>query len=83
MAMRTITASEFKAKCLKLMDEGNESGDTLTITKNGRPVATLRAAEPKRRSLWGLHAGQIKIYGDVDEDAYPDFEKDWDEERNL
>ena len=40
-AARTIKASEFKAKCLKLMDEVAESGEEIIITKNGRPVSRL------------------------------------------
>ena len=40
-AARTIKASEFKAKCLKLMDEVADSGEEIIITKRGRPVAKL------------------------------------------
>ena len=40
-AARTIKASEFKAKCLKLMDEVAETGEEIIITKNGKPVAKL------------------------------------------
>ena len=36
---RTVSAGEFKAKCLKLMDEVNESGEQIVITKHGRPVS--------------------------------------------
>jgi prevent-host-death family protein len=39
--MRTLKASEFKAKCLKLMDEVAESGEAIVITKNGKPIAQL------------------------------------------
>lgn len=67
MTTRTIKASEFKAKCLKLMDEVNETGEILTITKNGKPVAELRPAIRKRKSLFGLHKGLIEIHGDLDE----------------
>ena len=35
MIMRTIKASEFKAKCLQLMDEVNETGEIITVTKKG------------------------------------------------
>ena len=38
---RTLKASEFKAKCLKLMDEVASSGDEIVITKSGRPVSRL------------------------------------------
>lgn len=65
MAQRTIKASEFKAKCPKLMDDINESGDTLTVTKNGRPVVEVRPAVRKRKSLWGSHAGQGQTLGDI------------------
>ena len=41
MSHRTVTATEFKAKCLALLDEVNESGETLTITKRGKAVATV------------------------------------------
>ena len=43
MANRIVKASEFKAKCLKLMDEVAATGDTITVTKNGRPVVEVRA----------------------------------------
>ena len=32
---RTMKASEFKAKCLGLMDEVAENGGEIVITKNG------------------------------------------------
>ena len=38
--VRTITASEFKAKCLELMDEVAESGVALVITKERPPCLT-------------------------------------------
>jgi len=34
--MQTIKASEFKAKCLALMDQVKETGDEIVITKNGK-----------------------------------------------
>ena len=50
---RTIKASEFKAKCLKLMDEVAETGEEIIITKNGKPVAKLSAHREKpKTSLW-------------------------------
>ncbi len=63
--MRTIKASEFKAKCLKLMDEVAATGEPLVITKNGRPVAQLEPVVRGRKSIWGLHKGQVEILGDI------------------
>jgi len=38
---RTTTATEFKAKCLALIEEVQEKGAELVISKHGRPVARL------------------------------------------
>ncbi len=61
--MKTVKASEFKAKCLKLMDQVAETGETLVITKNGRPVAELRPIKKRVKTLFGLHKGRIT--GDI------------------
>jgi prevent-host-death family protein len=41
MTPREITASQFKARCLRLLDEVAESGEALVVTKHGRPVARV------------------------------------------
>lgn len=38
-----VGAAEFKAKCLKLIDEMQADGESITITKRGKPVAVLSA----------------------------------------
>ena len=63
--MNRIKASEFKAKCLGLMDEVARTGESLVITKNGKPVATLVPYARKRASLAGLHRGSVRILGDI------------------
>lgn len=64
--MTTIQASVFKAKCLSLMDQVARTGETIIVTKNGKPVAELRPHHPPRaKSLIGLHKGQIEILGDI------------------
>jgi prevent-host-death family protein len=63
--MRTVKASEFKAKCLKLMDEVAKSGEPILITRNGEPVAELGPARRRPKTLFGLHAGQGAITGDI------------------
>ena len=61
-----IAATEFKAKCLALLDEIEEHGGTITVTKRGRPVATLSAAKkPIWKSPAGILAGKVKITGDI------------------
>ena len=63
--MRTIKASEFKAKCLKIMDEVAETGDAVMITKNGVPVAQLVPAVQKPETVVGALKGSVTIHGDI------------------
>lgn len=73
--MATIQASEFKAKCLALMERVAATGETLVITKNGRPVAELHRYTPGRAdSPFGLHR-QLKITGEV---IAPLDQRDWE-----
>jgi prevent-host-death family protein len=62
---KAIKASEFKAKCLALIDEVAESGTTLTITKNGKPVADVIPHQMPKRSPLGLLKGRMAIKGDI------------------
>lgn len=62
--MRTIQASEFKAKCLALMDEVSRTGEPLVITKNGKPVAELRPCSGRKATPWGMHPA-LRITGDI------------------
>jgi len=68
MATRTVSATEFKAKCLALFDEVQQSGDSITITKRGLPVAVVsppkRRARARKSSMNSL-AGKVKIVGDI------------------
>lgn len=38
---KEITATQFKARCLRLLDEVAETGETLIVTKHGKPVARV------------------------------------------
>ncbi len=63
--MQIMKASEFKAKCLALMDQVNETGDEIVITKNGKPVSILKAYKEVPKTLFGLHKGKIKSNDDL------------------
>jgi prevent-host-death family protein len=64
---RKIKASEFKAKCLSLLDKVDRSGEKLVVTKNGRPVADIVPHSPDREGagLLGLYKGRMEILGDI------------------
>ncbi|WP_157138666.1 type II toxin-antitoxin system Phd/YefM family antitoxin [Asticcacaulis biprosthecium] len=60
----SIGAGDFKAKCLKLLDQVAETRQPLTITKHGKPVARLVPIEPKR-PLFGALKGSVYYEGDI------------------
>ena len=54
---KMVPATEFKAKCLALIDEMERSGEPLTVTRRGKPSITLtarRPASPKIDSVFGM-----------------------------
>lgn len=66
MGNRVVTATELKAKCLALLDEIDDRGDTITVTKRGRPVATLQPVKKRPwRSPKGAWVGKVEIVGDI------------------
>ena len=63
--MQTIQASEFKAKCLALIDKIAASGQTLVVTKKGKPIVEMKLFSWKRvTSQFGLHP-DLEIHGDL------------------
>ena len=70
--MRTINASEFKAKCLALLDEIARTGETLTVLKRGKPVARVVPA-PASDEQYPQETlkGTVKILGDIIDPAVP------------
>ena len=63
--MRTIKASEFKAKCLKIMDEVAATGEPVEITKNGVPITRLIPARRRPETLFGALKGYMPLKGDI------------------
>lgn len=60
-----IPAGEFKAKCLHIMDEVNQSRQSVIITKRGKPVAKLIPFEEKKISLFGKLKGSMTLLTDI------------------
>jgi prevent-host-death family protein len=66
VVMKTISVSEFKAKCLGLIEQVDKTRQPLRITRHGRPVAELIPAGPDRkRKFLGDMVGTGKIVGDI------------------
>jgi prevent-host-death family protein len=71
---KEITATQFKARCLRLLDEVAESGETLVVTKRGRPVVRVEPSAP-RRDL----RGSVKLLVSPEEFVKP-IDVAWDAE---
>jgi prevent-host-death family protein len=62
---REISAGQFKARCLALMDEVHDRGGEYVITKRGTPVARLVPVSRERRPLLGSMKGTVSVTGDI------------------
>lgn len=60
-----ISAAEFKARCLSLMDNVEHDRTHIVITKRGRPVAKLVPYKEELPALFGFMAGTGTINGDI------------------
>ena len=73
-----IPAGEFKARCLQLMDEVEETGREVIITKRGRPVAKLvPVTEASARDVFGCMRGTVAVLGDI----VAPLEEQWEADR--
>ena len=63
--MTTYKASEFKAKCLKIMEEVAKTGEGVVVTKRGVPMVKVTPIEDRPKSMYGVDKGKIKIFGDI------------------
>ena len=61
----TVPVTEFKAKCLRLLNDVEKKGDRIIITKRGRPVAQVGPTPAAVHSLRGTWKGRVEILGDV------------------
>jgi prevent-host-death family protein len=65
--MEEISVSEFKAKCLAIIERVRKTKKAVLITRHGKPVAELMPPSPtaKGRNWIGSMEGKIKITGDI------------------
>ena len=65
MDEKCIPAAEFKAKCLRLLDDVARERRPIVITKRGKPIAKLVPIEQEPIELFGYMAGTARICGDI------------------
>ena len=63
--MKTIAAGEFKARCLKVMEDVRTKRTPVLITKRGKPLAKLVPPDDQPPDVFGRLAGKIEIVGDI------------------
>ena len=61
--MKTLGVTEFKQRCLAIIDRLDRDG--LIITKHGKPVARIIPIERSSKELIGSLAGEIAIKGEI------------------
>lgn len=62
--MKTISVSEFRARCLAVVDEVYLTRTSVLITKRGKPYVRLVAAGKPPKFI-GRLKGKIEILGDI------------------
>lgn len=71
-----VSAAEFKANCLFLMDEVRDKGVEFVITKHNQPVARLvPVLDEKGKKFIGRGGGMIAEKGDIVAPTAPDWEE--------
>lgn len=69
--MKTIAVGEFKAKCLKILDNVGQYKESLVITKRGKPIAQVipitRALKSDREKLLGAIVHEDDIISPLNE----------------
>ena len=63
--MLNITAAEFKAKCLKIMDDVAVSREEVIITKRGKAIAKVTPLESPSTSPFGYLKGTLTAQGNI------------------
>jgi prevent-host-death family protein len=59
---RTVSAADFKARCLKLLDQVAANKDVLVVTKRGKAVAkVIPVDDAEPRNL----RGSVRYHGDI------------------
>jgi len=66
-SIQEVAISEFKAKCLALLEQVDKTKIPLLVTRRGRPIAEVIPTSPnmEERDWLGSMSDSIEITGDV------------------
>ena len=74
---RVVPVGEFETNCLRLMDEVQETGTVIVVTKHRRPVVRVSPFREEPPRLVGSCKGQLRIIADIDSEPAI-LAEDWD-----
>jgi prevent-host-death family protein len=74
--MKEVAISEFKAKCLAILDEVQKTKQPIRVTRRGRPIAEVGPPSPANSRDWIGSMKEMKILGDIISPASD--EDDWE-----
>ena len=78
---KMIGAAEFKAHCLRLMEEANRTGETIVVTKRGKPFMEVKPVESAAPTpLFGLLKNDAYRFDDPDTPAH---DQPWNAELGI
>lgn len=72
-----IAVSEFKARCLGLLEEVAEKHTMIVVTKFGKPLVKISPIENTKPPLLGSWAGTMQVEGDI---VHFDSSDEWESE---
>jgi antitoxin (DNA-binding transcriptional repressor) of toxin-antitoxin stability system len=78
---KMVGAAEFKARCLRIMEEASRTGETVFITKRGKPFMEMKPVQSeKRKPLFGLLKNDAYRFENPEAPAY---DRPWNAELGI
>lgn len=72
--MKTVSATEFKSRCLALIDEVQRTGHRLLITRHGKPVVEIGPSKPAS----SMHSNPLRDSILYQDDLLSPIAQTWD-----
>ena len=69
--MKRMRTTEFKARCLSVIDNVYKTGEPVIVTKRGKPFVKVVPIGPEKDDNFGFMAGEFEIVGDIESPVVP------------
>jgi prevent-host-death family protein len=74
----TMAVSDFKARCLEMLERVRRRGEEIVLTKHGEPIARVTPIGRGEAPLKGMMRGKMAIKGDI---VAVDWTDEWEAAR--